>query len=113
MQEVTITGIDTFGQIFTCNEFVWIYDSVFLCSNTINNPKAIGGRIITELNEPMDDLMVGLKGINQNYFEWSNEKGMFLFEDFAKQGLLLGGTIGASSSSLYHCCLPSVVIIVV
>lgn len=82
VQEISIVGIDDFGQIFSCKELVWVYDSVFLCSNTINNPKAVGGRIITERNEPMVDVSIGLKGMVTNYFKSSDENGLFLFEDF-------------------------------
>lgn len=89
IHEITITGLDTLGQPFGCTEFLWVYDSVFLCNNFILNPKAIGGRIITELNEPLADVTVGLQGMTNNYFKGSNESGVFLFDEFDADNFVL------------------------
>lgn len=82
VQRITIAGLDSQGLPFSCSEFVWVYDSVLLCSPEISTNRAIGGKIFTEDFRPLSNVTVALSGMDINYFRGTDEGGLFLFEDF-------------------------------
>ncbi|MEM6321771.1 MAG: T9SS type A sorting domain-containing protein [Bacteroidota bacterium] len=89
IQEVTLSGTDPKGDAFACEEFVWVYDSVFLCSNTIRTPRVVAGKILTETGVPVPDIAIGLASNNLNYFKGTDESGTFFFEDFETENYQL------------------------
>ncbi|MEM1123524.1 MAG: T9SS type A sorting domain-containing protein [Bacteroidota bacterium] len=82
IQDVLLSGVTIEGDSFTCQEYVWVYDSVFLCSNTIRTPMAIAGKITTETNVAVPNIAVGLSSGSANYFQGTSDLGTFFFEDF-------------------------------
>lgn len=92
IQEVLLSGVTIQGESFVCEEYVWVYDSVFLCSSTINTPRAIAGKITTEANAAVPNVAVGLSSGSANYFQGTSDLGTFFFEDFAVQDYQLTPT---------------------
>ncbi len=83
IRAVHLSGHSAAGVPFSCNEFVWVYDTMNIC-NTVGRTslEVIGGKIRTEAGEPVENVTIGLTGNNVNYFKGSDERGFFLFEDF-------------------------------
>lgn len=82
IQEVFLEGVTDADEAFTCSVQIWVYDSVRLCGDTIITPRAIGGKIVTEKNQAVSDIVVGLSNGRINYFRGSDENGRFFFENF-------------------------------
>jgi len=82
IQEVFLSGITAANESFSCGVNVWVYDSVRLCGDTIITPRAIGGKILTEKNEAVPNIAIGLSSGSVNYFRGSDESGHFYFENF-------------------------------
>ena len=86
IQEVVLTGVNVIsGDTFSCEEYVWVIDSVLLCSEEIITPKAVAGRITTEKGELVPDVAIGLSSGVVNYFEGTNDRGAFFFDNFEEQ----------------------------
>jgi len=86
IQEVLLNGINiTSGDTFNCQEYVWVIDSVLLCSDEIVTPKAVAGRITTEAGEVVPNVAIGLSSGAVNFFKGTNDRGAFFFEDFDAQ----------------------------
>lgn len=83
IQEIVLTGVNIIsGDTFSCEEYVWVIDSVLLCSEEIITPKAVAGRITTEKGEVVPDIAIGLSSGTVNYFKGTNNRGTFFFDDF-------------------------------
>lgn len=83
IQEVLLSGVNIISNdTFTCPEYVWVIDSVLLCSEEIITPKAVAGRITTEQGELVPNVAIGLSSGAVNYFIGTNERGTFFFNDF-------------------------------
>ena len=83
IQEVLLNGINiSSGDTFACEEYVWVIDSVLLCSDEIITPKAVAGRITTERGEVVPNVAIGLSSGAVNYFKGTNDRGAFFFENF-------------------------------
>jgi hypothetical protein len=82
IQKITLSGEDSLGNAFTCREFLWVYDSVLLCSNQISNPRVIGGKVTTEDGQLLSDVTIQISDRNVNYFRGTDQSGLFLFENF-------------------------------
>lgn len=86
IQEVLLSGVNiSSGDTFACEEYVWVIDSVLLCSDEIVTPKAVAGRITTEKGEVVPNVAIGLSSGAVNYFKGTNDRGAFFFEDFDAQ----------------------------
>ena len=83
IREVKISGQNAEGVVFSCTEFVWVYDTMNICNNVERTSlEVVGGKIRTETGAPVENVTIGLSGSNANYFKGSNEEGFFLFENF-------------------------------
>ena len=83
IQEVLLSGVNIISNdTFACPEYVWVIDSVLLCSEEIITPKAVAGRITTEQGELVPNIAIGLSSGAVNYFLGTNERGAFFFDDF-------------------------------
>jgi len=89
IREILLSGVTILGDSFSCEEYVWVYDSVFLCSSTIETPKAVAGKVTTETNAAMSNIALGLSNGSANYFQGTSEQGTFFFEDFEPQNYQL------------------------
>lgn len=85
IQEVTLFGNDRAGKDFACDQLVWVFDSVRLCSDEIRTPMAVAGKVVTEKKESLSNVAMGLSSGVVNYFKGTNEQGAFMFEDFEPQ----------------------------
>mgnify|MGYP000513003668 CR=1 FL=1 len=82
IQDVLLSGVTVAGDSFTCEEYVWVYDSVLLCSPTIKTPKAVAGKVVTETNIAVPNIALGLSSGTANYFQGTSHRSTFFFEDF-------------------------------
>jgi len=83
IQEVLLSGVNVIsGDSFSCPEYVWVIDSVLLCSDEIITPKAVAGTVTTEKGEVVPNVAMGLSSGAINYFKGTNERGAFFFDDF-------------------------------
>ncbi|MFK7983034.1 MAG: T9SS type A sorting domain-containing protein [Saprospiraceae bacterium] len=83
IQEVILSGVNvTSNDTFACPEYVWVIDSVLLCSEEMITPKAVAGRVTTEQGELVPNVAIGLSSGAVNYFRGTNERGTFFFDDF-------------------------------
>ncbi len=82
IQEVYLSGVNASDESFSCPVNVWVYDSVQLCGFDIVTPRAVGGKIVTEKNEAVPNITIGLSSGSVNYFRGSDENGNFYFENF-------------------------------
>ena len=86
IQEVLLNGINvSSGDTFACEEYVWVIDSVLLCSDEVVIPKAVAGRITTEKGEVVPNVAIGLSSGAVNYFIGTNDRGAFFFENFESE----------------------------
>lgn len=86
IQEVILRGTrKATSDTFACSEYVWVIDSVKLCSEEIRTPKAVAGRLTTEKGEVVPNVAIGLSSGAVNYFKGTDERGAFFFEDFEDQ----------------------------
>lgn len=83
IQEVLLNGVNVIsGDTFSCEEYVWVIDSVLLCSDEIITPKAVAGKITTEEGNLVSNVAIGLSSGVVNYFKGTNERGAFFFDNF-------------------------------
>jgi len=81
VQEVVLVGRTANQEEYACKEYVIVYDSIGFCSDVINVPKAIIGKIITEYGQPIQNVTVGLSSDDVGFFRGTNEDGLYLFND--------------------------------
>ncbi len=83
IQEVILSGVNTItGDTFACEEYVWVIDSVLLCSEEIQTPRAVAGKITTAQGKVVPNVAIGLSSGAINYFQGTNERGTFFFDNF-------------------------------
>lgn len=82
IQEVFLSGVNEADEFYSCPVNVWVYDSVQLCGFDMVTPRAVGGKIVTEENEGVPNIAIGLSSNTVNYFRGSDERGNFYFENF-------------------------------
>lgn len=92
IQEVFLSGVNAANESYSCAVNVWVYDSVQLCGTEIVTPRAIGGKIITEKNQAVPNIAIGLSSGTVNYFRGSDESGNFYFENFELENYNLKAT---------------------
>jgi len=81
IRKINLSGRDAQGNLFSCNEFLWVYDSVFLCKDEISVASAVGGKVFTETNQAIEQVTMTLSGTDINYFRGTDTEGLFLFEN--------------------------------
>jgi len=84
IQEIRLDIIDSKNQPHTCKDFIIISDPTGYCSDAPQLPKAILGKIVTPLGDPVQGVTVGISDQNSNLiFRSTNEDGLYLFDDLA------------------------------
>jgi len=90
IHEILLEGITSSEQYFTCKELVVVYDSTSYCSDAIQVPKAILGKILTQEGVPVQSVSVSISsGDKLSYFINTNEDGIFLFNDLPNATYLI------------------------
>ena len=81
IQEVTLEGITSTNEKFSCKQLVMVYDSMKICSNKIISPNAISGKIITANGIPVQNVTIGFSSKDVGFFRGTNEDGLFLLDN--------------------------------
>ena len=85
IREIILSGRTLDSIPFSCREYVWVYDSVFLCDNKGDSLTVVGGKIYTEQNQPVSNISIGLSSGSANYFIGTEPDGTFYFEDLERE----------------------------
>jgi len=89
IHEILIEGITASEEFFACKELVVVYDSTSNCSDVIQVPKAILGKILTQEGVPVQNVSISLISSDLSIFKNTNEDGIFLFNDLANDTYLI------------------------
>ena len=89
IHEILIQGITNSEEFFACKELVVVYDSTSNCSDVVQVPKAILGKILTQEGVPVQNVSISITSGDLSFFRNTNEDGIFLFNDLPNETYLI------------------------
>jgi len=89
IHEILIEGITSNEEFFACKELVVVYDSTSNCSDVIQVPKAILGKILTQEGVPVQNVSINIISGDLSFIRNTNEDGIFLFNDLPNNTYLI------------------------
>lgn len=93
IHEILLEGVTVSQKFFSCKELIIVYDSTSNCSDAIQIPEIVSGKILTQIGLPVQGVSVALAAddgtsISKN----TNEDGIYSFKEFLNKSYAIKPT---------------------